>query len=580
MPRAYDRKLLRILLRDENVKVNVQKLDELYSKVDELDNTLANLVLENNLIPELKLISLVAGEANIPPIDLKRVKSSEKLFAVVDKNTAQKFKVFPISQVGTMLTVAVGDPFDRGNIENLEIMTHCKLRLVLSTDKAIQKAITDNYKDAQKTADMDLDKIIDDLEDEKASAVETEDEMVNEEIDKGIIGLANKVIIDAFNTGVSDIHVEPYMGQEDTVIRFRLDGDCFIYRKIPNKLKKALVARIKIMAGLDIAERRLPQDGKIKFKKYGGLDIELRVATVPTVGGNEDAVMRILAASKPMPLEEMGFSDRNITEFKKMVEFPYGLVLVVGPTGSGKTTTLHSAMGYINNPTLKIWTAEDPVEITQYGLRQVQIHHKIGFTFAAAMRSFLRADPDVIMVGEMRDFETASMGIEASLTGHLVLSTLHTNSAPETIVRLIDMGLDPFNFADALIGVLAQRLTRRLCKNCRQDYQPSQEEYEELVADYAGDFTRYGPKFSEELKLNKLAGCPKCNNLGYRGRLAIHELLAGTDAMKTVVQRKGKVEEIRKIAVEDGMTTLKQDGILKVFQGLTDILSVRSVCIK
>ena len=333
------------------------------------------------------------------------------------------------------------------------------------------------------------------------------------------------------------------------------------------------------MSKLDIAERRKPQDGKIRFRGPMGT-IELRVATVPTAGGNEDVVMRILAASKPLPLERMGFSERNLREFKEVLEKPYGICLAVGPTGSGKTTTLHSALGHINKVETKIWTAEDPVEITQPGLRQVQVHPKIGFTFAAAMRSFLRADPDVIMVGEMRDNETASIGVEASLTGHLVFSTLHTNSAPETIVRLLDMDIDPFNFADALLGIMAQRLVRTLC-SCKEEYAPSQEEFAELMQAYGlEEWNRLGVSYSPSFRLQRPRGCARCGDSGYKGRMGIHELLVGSDEVRRLVQKRSTVEDLRRQAVAEGMTTLLQDGIQKVLQGHTDFKQVRAVCMK
>jgi type II secretory ATPase GspE/PulE/Tfp pilus assembly ATPase PilB-like protein len=347
---------------------------------------------------------------------------------------------------------------------------------------------------------------------------EFEDEIggVNEE-DSAIVQLVNKMIVDAYNRGASDIHIEPRHGKAHALIRIRIDGACQLYQTLPYTYKRAIVSRIKIMSDLDIAERRLPQDGKIKFKKYAPLDIELRVATIPTAGQNEDVVMRLLAAGKPLPLDAMGMSERNYKDFIDIISKPYGIVLVVGPTGSGKTTTLHAALSYINKPETKIWTAEDPVEITQDGLRQVQVLPKIGFDFATAMRAFLRADPDVIMVGEMRDHETVSTGIEASLTGHLVFSTLHTNSAPETITRLLDMGMDPFNFADALLGVLAQRLVRTLCKDCKEQYHPDRQEYDALVRSYAGAFDTLGYEYSDDLYLYRAKGCDKCGNTGYRG---------------------------------------------------------------
>jgi type II secretory ATPase GspE/PulE/Tfp pilus assembly ATPase PilB-like protein len=399
--------------------------------------------------------------------------------------------------------------------------------------------------------------------------------------DSAVVQVVNKIILDAYERGASDIHIEPYPGKQNTEVRIRIDGSCTLYQTIPFSYKAAVVSRIKIMSDLDIAERRKPQDGKKKFKKYGGKDIELRVATVPTQGGLEDIVMRILAAGEPLPLKKMGFAESNYENFISIVTQPYGIIFVCGPTGSGKTTTLHSALGYINKTETKIWTAEDPVEITQRGLRQVQVKPKIGFDFAAAMRAFLRADPDVIMVGEMRDKETTSIGIEASLTGHLVFSTLHTNSAPESITRLLDMGMDPFNFADAILGIMAQRLVRTLCKDCKKAYHPSEEEYDELVREYGEEAFNQNVNipFSDNLTLNKPEGCDACHNTGYRGRMALHELLMGTDEMKKLVQMKAQMEDIRKQAISDGMTTLKQDGVVKVFGGNLDLLQVRKVCI-
>jgi len=414
----------------------------------------------------------------------------------------------------------------------------------------------------------------------------SDDEEYDEEIasmteeDSAIVQIVNKIIIDAYNRGASDIHIEPRQGKANALIRVRVDGECQVYQTLPYTYKRAIVSRIKIMSDLDIAERRLPQDGKIKFRRFAPLDIELRVATIPTAGLNEDVVLRLLSTGKPLPLDEMGMSGRNYEAFLDIIEKPYGIVLVVGPTGSGKTTTLHAALAYINRPETKIWTAEDPVEITQEDLRQVQVRPKIGFDFARAMRSFLRADPDVIMVGEMRDRETVSTGIEASLTGHLVLSTLHTNSAPETVTRLLDMGMDPFNFADALLGVLAQRLVRTLCKNCREKYHPARDEFDALVRAYEGDFDSLDFEYNDEFFLYRPKGCPVCGNTGYRGRTAIHELLVGTDNLKSLIQNRAKMAELRKQAINDGMTTLMQDGIRKVCLGLTDLIQVRRVCIK
>ncbi|MBW2616513.1 MAG: GspE/PulE family protein [Deltaproteobacteria bacterium] len=406
-----------------------------------------------------------------------------------------------------------------------------------------------------------------------------EDDGVTEE-DSAIVQLVNKMIVDAYNRGASDIHIEPRPGKQNAVIRVRVDGACQIYQTIPYTYKRAMVSRLKIMSDLDISERRLPQDGKIILKKYVPLDIELRVATIPTAGQNEDVVMRILAAGEPIPLDKMGMSERDYNELISIITKPYGIALVVGPTGSGKTTTLHAALHHINKPETKIWTAEDPVEITQDGLRQVQVQPKIGFTFATAMRAFLRADPDVIMVGEMRDHETVSTGIEASLTGHLVFSTLHTNSAPETITRLLDMGMDPFNFADALLGILAQRLGRTLCKDCKEKYHPTREEFDSLNRNYDGDFDALGFAYNDDFVLYRPKGCSKCANTGYKGRTGLFEVLVGTDKMKSMVQNRAKMEDLRAQAVKDGMTSLMQDGIRKICLGVTDMIQVRRVCIK
>jgi type II secretory ATPase GspE/PulE/Tfp pilus assembly ATPase PilB-like protein len=426
-----------------------------------------------------------------------------------------------------------------------------------------------------------ISEIIGDLKSEEAENVE---EAVGSDVDENdsvVVRLANQVILDAYKARASDIHVEPYGAAKDTVIRYRIDGQCGEYQRIPGAYRRAIVARLKIMSMLDIAERRKPQDGKIKFKLPDAREIELRVATIPTSGGNEDIVMRILAASEPIPVDKLGMTDRNLREMKGIASKPYGLVLVVGPTGSGKTTSLHSVLGYINKPERKIWTAEDPVEITQYGLRQVQVQPKIGFTFAAAMRSFLRADPDVIMVGEMRDEETASTGIEASLTGHLVFSTLHTNSAVETVIRLLDMGLDPFNFADALLGIMAQRLVRRICEKCKETYHPDRAEFDELAEAYGKEeFEKLGHHHDDAFVLYRGTGCANCNKTGYRGRAGIHELLVATDEIKRLIQAKARVPEMVASARSDGMTTLVQDGILKSLQGLTDFRQVKAVAIK
>ncbi|MES2945711.1 MAG: GspE/PulE family protein [Pseudomonadota bacterium] len=417
--------------------------------------------------------------------------------------------------------------------------------------------------------------------------------------DNELVKFVNKVIIDAYNQKVSDIHIEPMPGKAKTGIRFRIDGTLQPYIEVPAQFRQAMVTRLKIMCDLDISEKRKPQDGKIKFKKYGPLDIELRVATIPSAGGVEDVVMRILAAGEPIPLEKLGLTAHNKERLEKTISKPYGLFYVCGPTGSGKTTTLHSILKFLNTPDTKIWTAEDPVEITQKGLRQVQINKKAGIDFALVMRAFLRADPDIIMVGESRDKETVSMGVEASLTGHMVFSTLHTNSAPESITRLLDMGMDPFNFADALLGILAQRLAKKLC-DCKESYFPAADEIKSFMAEYAEElrhtaawkadyggemqklYERWVEQYGEggRLRMYRAVGCDKCNKTGYKGRIGLHELMIADDDAKKLIQERARVAELFASAVNSGMRTLKMDGMEKVLMGMTDLKMVRSVCIK
>jgi type II secretory ATPase GspE/PulE/Tfp pilus assembly ATPase PilB-like protein len=402
-----------------------------------------------------------------------------------------------------------------------------------------------------------------------------------DENDSAIVRLANHIIMEADRVGASDIHIEPYADRKETAVRFRVDGTCFTYMRIPAAYRRAVVSRLKIMANLDIAERRKPQDGKIRYRLSKDREIEVRVATLPTGGSDEDAVLRLLTAKEPMPLEAMEFAPDVMHAIQTLAEKPHGIILCVGPTGSGKTTTLHAILKHINTDERKIWTAEDPIEITQDGLRQVQVHQKIGLNFATAMRAFLRADPDVIMIGEMRDKETADIAIEASLTGHLVLSTLHTNSAVETVIRLLDLGCDPFNFADAMLGVLATRLCKRICMQCMETYHPSRQEYEELVEGYGIRYwKRLNLEYNEKLTLSRGRGCEACRRTGFKGRVPLHELLVGSEEIKSLIQSRARTVEMLNMALRDGMTTLVQDGIRKVLLGITTYPQVRAVATK
>jgi type II secretory ATPase GspE/PulE/Tfp pilus assembly ATPase PilB-like protein len=486
----------------------------------------------------------------------------------------------PLKRQGSVLDIVINDPHDlekgldiRRAFPGLTVRFSVGLRrdieqyLLVATGQANGESITE---------------ILGELVDE--AGVDREggpDSGEVDENDSAIVRLANQVIAEAFRLGASDVHIEPYSERKETAVRFRVDGTCFTYMRIPAVYRRAIVSRLKIMANLDISERRKPQDGKIRYKLAKDREIELRVATLPTAGGNEDVVLRLLTAKETLPLEALDFSSDVLQAVKELSERPYGIILCVGPTGSGKTTTLHALLRHINTDERKIWTAEDPIEITQEGLRQVQVHHKIGFTFAAAMRAFLRADPDVIMIGEMRDKETVDIAIEASLTGHLVLSTLHTNSAVETVTRLLDMGCDAFNFADAMLGVLAMRLCKRLCSNCKEAYHPTRQEYDELVRGYGARlWEKLGVLYSDDWTLSRGRGCEVCNQSGFKGRVALHELLTGSEEIKTLIQTRARTAEILNVAIRDGMVTLLQNGIQKVLKGLTTYRQVRVVAIK
>ncbi|MGD8514849.1 MAG: GspE/PulE family protein, partial [Granulosicoccaceae bacterium] len=479
----------------------------------------------------------------------------------------------PIAANDDEVVILIDDPTDNHRIMEIQnIVRAHNFSFKLGLPEDILRYLG---QDAGAGSHLDLHELVGRLQDERLEEEELDVADTVDENEATVIQLVNSLILDAYRAGASDIHIEPSKGKTASKVRLRVDGICRNALTIPASHIRAVVSRIKVMARLDISERRKPQDGKLAVK-YKGQPIELRVATLPTVNG-ESVVMRILAASEPLPLGKLNLSDRNLEEIKRLTASPHGIFLVVGPTGSGKTTTLHAVLGHINTPERKIWTAEDPVEITQPGLQQMQVLPKIGLTFAAALRSFLRADPDVIMIGEMRDQETAESGVEASLTGHLVFSTLHTNSAPETLTRLLDMGIDPVSFSDALLGVLAQRLVRTLCSDCKQTYTPEAEEFQLLQRYYGEEVFGELNVDRANLKLYRAVGCDRCGGTGYRGRTGVHELLVSTHEMKELIYRRATASEIKELAVQQGMRTLMQDGIVKLLKGQTDLAQVRRV---
>jgi len=545
---------------------------------------LGDILVERGLVTEEAVCRTLARKFRLPFVDLDDVELDAEVLAELPEGIAERYGVLPLSSTTQALTVAVADPLGNDHLD--VVRRHVKKRIlrVLVSGSQLDRELQTVGARAQgsRTHGAAIDDLFRELDSHLREAdpepVEVDEAPVRED-DHPVVKLAHQIVEDAVRSGASDVHIEPNGPDQELQVRFRIDGRCQAYLSTRAALRRALVGRYKVMASLDIAERRQPQDGKISLV-LDGRKIELRVATIPTLDGDEDVVLRVLAGSEPLPLEQMGFSASNLEGLTRAIRRPYGLVLCVGPTGSGKTTTLHSALGHINDVERKIWTAEDPVEITQPGLRQVQVNRKAGLTFAAALRSFLRADPDVIMIGEMRDLETVSVAVEASLTGHLVFSTLHTNTAPETVTRLLDMGIDPFSFGDSLVAVLAQRLARRLCTHCRSNRPSSATEFQRIAKLYGPDDLEkhLGIQKRSDLKLWRVAGCEHCGGTGYRGRVALHELLLVDDGIRSAIQRKGTASEVRRIARACGMTTLLQDGLAKAIAGDTDLQQVLTVC--
>ena len=569
---------------------------------------LGELLVRLGLINRGDLLQALARKMGYPVVDVQHFPMESAALQKLPFAAAARLKALPLMQREGQLVVAVADPSQSQILAEVEFLVQAKVAPVLAEPLQLNASIKAAYTrmgadvsgvsmagegwiDAE---ELSTDQLVQDLEREGGGASAAASEQAIEQSDNSLVRLINTMIVEACNQGVSDIHIESYPGREKVKIRFRKDGQLLPYLELPHNYRSAVIARIKIMCDLDISERRKPQDGKINFARFMPRHrVELRVATIPTHGGMEDVVMRILSSARPLPLDKLNLSPRNLAAMQAVMERPYGLVLCVGPTGSGKTTTLHSALSFINVPERKIWTAEDPVEITQPGLRQVQINHKIDWTFEKALRAFLRADPDVIMVGEMRDAPTARMAIEASLTGHLVLSTLHTNSAPETVTRLLDMGMDPFGFADALLAVLAQRLVRRWCRACVQARPMQADEREELLDEYVlcehaapADLAAFRERVRQDwqarfardgvLQRHHAAGCPSCQHSGYQGRLGIHEFMAVDGELRRLIQTNSSVDSLRRHASAQGMRTLRQDGIEKVLAGLTSLDEVRA----
>jgi type II secretory ATPase GspE/PulE/Tfp pilus assembly ATPase PilB-like protein len=576
------RKPIGQILIEQNL-INRKQLQEALERQKITHKPLGDTLISLGFITKDQYLTALSKHFNMPTRSLESFKISKSLQKSIGEKFALKNKIIVLENSDARIQLAIARPTKELSDDLYRFLPRSKsIQLFLARTDEIEMLLKTYYSSQdQITAGKNKAEIIDtsNVEWETIDEVEEDDDTTSLDSDAAAGAVAvqyvNEIILQAHRIGSSDIHIEPGMEKRPTAVRMRIDGACKNVMEIPAKDIKAVISRIKIMSGMNIAERRKPQDGKAKLK-FQGKKIELRIATLPTVNG-ESAVIRLLASGGALPLKKLNFSPNNLEKTKSLVTKPHGIYLVVGPTGSGKTTTLHGILDHINTADRKIWTAEDPVEITQSGLQQVQVNHKIGMDFAAVMRAFLRADPDVILIGEMRDFETANIGIEASLTGHMVFSTLHTNSAPETITRLIDIGLDPFNFADALRGILAQRLVRTLCSDCKEKYKASEKEFDEIRRLYGIDYFDELNLDVNEFYLYKPVGCVKCSHTGYRGRTGIHELLEGTDDVKKLIAMKNSVEEIKKQAMKDGMRTLLQDGVTKILKGDTDLIQLHRV---
>jgi type II secretory ATPase GspE/PulE/Tfp pilus assembly ATPase PilB-like protein len=549
---------------------------------------LERVLVDEGCLSEVQLRMAQAEWMGLRVIDPADLRPGPGALAMVPRAIAERSSVLPLMLHGDALVLLCADPWDKPLLDELRFATQRRVVPVMAVPGTLMPAIHRAYEAQQARAQAATESpeaLAAALSAAPEAAERAEADVVTE-ADSTLVRLINSVIAEAIRRHASDIHVETADAPRQVRIRLRVDGELVELLHLPPRLRFAIVARIKIMADLDIAEHRKPQDGKIDFARFGGPHVELRVVTVPTSRGLEDVVLRLLSGLKPLPLDDIGLGADNLAALRRVASQPYGLILICGPTGCGKTTTLHSLMRELNTASRKIWTAEDPIEITQDGLRQVQMNPRIGWTFAAAMRTFLRADPDVIMIGEMRDEETARIAIEASLTGHLVLSTLHTNSAPESIARLLEIGLDPFNFSDSLLAILAQRLVRRLCTHCREAEPAADDELDAMAAHYLGGaaaadpgrgaalVARWRDASAGPVRLWRRRGCDRCDGHGYSGRLGIHELMLADETVRRQIRRRESAEALQATALGAGMKTLRQDGIDKVLAGLTDLAEV------
>ncbi|MCC6501770.1 MAG: type IV-A pilus assembly ATPase PilB [Deltaproteobacteria bacterium] len=545
--------------------------DQLKKAIDEQKKSGGRLgynLTKLGYIAEKDLTGFLSRQYGIPTIDLSTHEVDHEIVKLIPEDVAQKYQVIPVSRTGSTLVVAMADPSNIFAIDDIKFLTGYNVEPLVASDASIKSAIEKYYEASEMGG---LEGVLTEFDEGEMEVVQDEEEVDLSDLKKAVedapvVKLVNLILTDAIKKGASDIHIEPY--EKTFRVRYRVDGVLHEVMKPPIKLKNAIVSRIKIMSQLDIAERRLPQDGRIKLKLSKSKEMDYRVSVLPTLFG-EKVVMRLLDKSNlQLDMTKLGFEEKALKDFMGAIHKPWGIVLVTGPTGSGKTTTLYSALSELNKISENISTAEDPVEFNLHGINQVQIHEDIGLNFAASLRSFLRQDPDIIMVGEVRDYETAEIAIKAALTGHLVLSTLHTNDAPSTVNRLLNMGIEPFLVSSACNLILAQRLARKICKECKTKM-PSAEK---VLIDLG-----VPPAEAARMEVFKGSGCATCGGTGYKGRIALYEVMPFSEPVKELVLNGASSAEIKRAAVREGMKTLRMSGVTKVAEGVTTMEEILRV---
>lgn len=557
--------------------VSLPELRNMEKRAGAEGQTLQKVLYEENVLDDSKLVDLLSEQYNVPTIDLSELDIDQEVIEILSEKIVRRYNVIPVSRIGRTLTVAVSDPSNMNAQDDIKFLTDYDVEVVVAEEKQIKEAIDKYYSGGSSGGgvatnfEFDIDELVNEVDDvslagKQGSSSEdvTIEETIQESEDAPVVRLVNMILLDAINKDASDIHVEPY--EKSFRIRLRIDGVLYDVLHPPQKMKDAIIARFKVMADLDIAEKRIPQDGRIKIKLKGDKDMDFRVSVLPVIFG-EKVVLRLLDKSNlQLDMKVLGFFEDQLKVFQEAIFKPYGMVLVTGPTGSGKTTTLYSALSELNNDGTNLSTAEDPVEFNLEGINQVHVKEQVGLTFASALRSFLRQDPDIIMVGEIRDFETAEIAVKAALTGHLVLSTLHTNDAPSTVTRLLNMGIESFLVTSSVNAIIAQRLGRRICKYCKEEVSVSEEKLLSLGIPEE--------RLEEDYAIYEGKGCDKCNGTGYKGRTAFYEVMKITDGIKEAVLNGASSIELKEQAIEEGMKTMRMSANLRLLEGSVTVEEV------